>query len=119
MKTQKTEYNGIKLNDFQFWKHDFKISNQDMRTFEITPRITELNWFTPIGFTKNNSLIVIDVKGKKQWIKEDFWNSSSSPYWKQNPNYGIFVRVKNEQLEYTEMVKIMMTVKRYDQDLNN
>lgn len=111
--------NQIKLSDFQFWKYDFKIGNKNCKTGEISPCITEVNWFTPIGFTKNNSLIVVDIKGKKQWIKEEFWNSSSSPYWKQNSNYGILVRLKTEVLEYTEMVKIMMTIKRYDQDINN
>jgi len=111
--------NNIKLSDFQFWKYDFKIANKNERTGEITPRITELNWFTPIGFTKNNSLIVIDIKGKKQWVKEEFYNSSSSDFWKKNDNYGILVRNKTQEINPTKLISAVFSINANKQEINN
>lgn len=110
-------YNNINLNDFQFWKYDFKTVNRQLRTGNITPNVTELDWFTPIGFTKNNSLIVLDIKGKKQWIKEEFWNSSNSPFWKTNDRYGILVRFKDEPINWVEIAEKIAYIKAQE-DLN-
>ena len=43
----------IKLNDFEFWKVDFKKVFKNETTGQISKIVTKLNWFTPIGFTKN------------------------------------------------------------------
>ena len=109
-------YTDIKLSDFQFWKYDFLIADQNVRTLEIKPRIREVHWFTPIRFSHNNSLVVIDVKGKTHWIKQEFWDSSSSPFWKVNDKYGIMVRLKCEELNFDDMIQVFNVLFNKDSD---
>ena len=108
----------IKLSDFEFWKVDFKTELKNTRTGETKPSVQQLSWFEPIGFTRNNSLIVIDVKGKKQWIKEEYWNSSSSPYWKTNDNYGILVRLKPDEPDESKIIAAIFDIKSRNNDLD-
>ena len=109
----------IKLNDFEFWKVDLKKVLKNETTGQISKIVTKLNWFTPIGFTKNCSLIVFDIKGKKQWIKHEYWDSSSSPYWKVNDDYAIVVRLKIDIPNDIQLLAIMAEIKKNDLSTNN
>ena len=103
--------NEIRLSDFEFWMINFKNV--------IGPSVSKVMWFTPIGFSKNESLIVVDTKGKKHWIKKEFWESSSSPYWKINNDSGILVRLKTEQFEPQDLLIAVAKIRMNRNDFNN
>jgi hypothetical protein len=96
----------LKLDEFEFYRVDFLYEEHNLRTGEVMPVVKKINWFKVVGLTKNFSLVVIDIKGKKQWVKQEFYNSSSSPYWKKNHRYGILVRAKTEEIDEIKKIAI-------------
>jgi hypothetical protein len=86
--------NGIEANNFEFWKRSFGFSVKTGGIVVTEPRWSKVNWYRVTGLSQNNFLIVENNFGKKIYIKEDFWNSSSSPFWKENNEYGILIRIR-------------------------
>lgn len=103
----------IKIDDFDFYKYDFIFKQQNCKTGIISNIITKVDWLLPIKFTKSNSLVLEDKYGNLLYVPKNCWDSIDSPYFKQNSKYGLFARLKNLDVEYDEIIKIMSTIKKY------
>lgn len=84
------------LRDFEFFIVEYNKT-------EII-RIKEYYCYMAIGYTKNFSLIIKDIFGKKYWIKEKFWNSSESPLWKNKNGSGVMIRFKIEEMTPSKLL---------------
>jgi hypothetical protein len=102
--------NNIALNNIEFWRLNYGMESiynkEDGSTTTIVKKQNwqKVNYYTIIGMSENNSFVVIDKFGKKDWIKEEFYNSSSSPFWKEKDKYSILVRIKHDLTETENLI---------------
>jgi len=98
--------------EFKIWKVDF--AREYVKTGE--PVISEVNYFTILGISMNGSLVLSDNYGKKRWIKDEYFNSSWSPIWKEtrNKTYGFIIREQPMDVDLTEQLAFLAVRNRND-----
>lgn len=85
--------NRITVNEIQFWKHDFGHNLKNLTTGVVAPSFTRVYWYTVIGITENESIVVVNNKSKKKmYIKPEYYNTDST-YWYETNNFGMLVRI--------------------------
>ena len=90
-----------KLNgrEFKIWEI---IHNHGEETIKVC------NYLEPIGFSKNDSLVVIDKFGKKRWIKPEFFNSTEAPLWRVGKRFYVIREVlDHSDLDWTGVLAII------------
>jgi len=87
---------------FKIWKVTFQTHENDLK-------IREVDYFRVIGISRKGSLVIEDNFGKKRWIKEEYFNSTNSPIWKESINkpYGYIIREQQNNVDITKGIAFM------------